>query len=233
MFDIQVENPPCSAKFDQHPNLLNDPRFSACGVLAPQGKADLMFVESMVYHMSENGRIAVLLPSGTLFRGKQKKNGKNDAEYDIRRHLIKYLNVVDAIIGLPSKMFHGTKLPVIVMVLKKKRNGNSDNILFIDASKYFTPEKTMNVITDEDIDRIVDAYVNRFELAKFSHVTSLEEVAVKNDFNCNIPRYVDSFELESPVDINAQTAVIKKCTQEASVIEHELESFFKELGLEV
>lgn len=233
LFDIQVENPPYSAKFDQHPNLLNDPRFSACGVLAPQGKADLMFVESMVYHMSENGRIAVLLPSGTLFRGKQKKNGKNDAEYDIRRHLIEDLNVVDAIIGLPSKMFHGTKLPVIVMVLKKKRNGNSDNILFIDASKYFTPEKTMNVITDEDIDRIVDAYVNRSEIAKFSHVASLEEVAVKNDFNCNIPRYVDSFELESPVDINAQTAVIKKCTQEASVIEHELESFFKELGLEV
>ena len=232
LFDIQVENPPYSAKFDQNPKLLDDPRFSSCGVLAPQGKADLMFVESMVYHMSEDGRIAVLLPSGALFRGKQKKNGKNDAEYDIRRHLIEDLNVVDAVIGLPAKMFHGAKLPVIVMVLKKKRNGNSDNILFIDASKYFTPEKTMNVITDEDIDRIVDAYVNRSEIDKFSHVAYMDELE-RNDYNCNIPRYVDSFEKEETVDIDAQTALIKKCTEEVSAIEHELEPFFKELGLEV
>lgn len=183
--------------------------------------------------MSEDGRIAVLLPSGALFRGKQKKNGKNDAEYDIRRHLIENLNVVDAIIGLPAKMFHGAKLPVIVMVLKKKRNGNSDNILFIDASKYFTPEKTMNVITDEDIDRIMDAYINRSEIDKFSHVASLEEVCVENDYNCNIPRYVDSFEKEEVVNINAQTVAIKKYTEDAAIIEKELEGFFKELGLEV
>lgn len=231
-FDIQVENPPYSAKFDQNPKLLEDPRFSSCGVLAPQGKADLMFVESMVYHMADDGRIAVLLPSGALFRGKQKKDGKNDAEYDIRRHLIENLNVVDAIIGLPAKMFHGAKLPVVVMVLKKKRNGNSDNILFIDASKYFSPEKTMNVITDEDIERIYDTYVKRSEIDKFSHVASMDEI-IQNDYNCNIPRYVDSFEKEDPVDIDEQTRVIKKCTDDASTIEHELESYFKELGLEV
>ena len=232
MFDIQVENPPYSAKFDQNPKLLDDPRFSSCGVLAPQGKADLMFVESMVYHMSEDGRIATLLPNGALFRGKQKKNGKNDAEYDIRRHLIENLNVVDAIIGLPAKMFHGAKLPVIVMVLKKKRNGNSDNILFIDASKYFTPEKTMNVITDEDIDRIYQAYVNRTEIDKFSHVASMDEI-IRNDYNCNIPRYVDSFEKEETVDIDAQTATIKECTAKTDAIEKELAVYFKELGLEV
>ena len=232
MFDIQVENPPYSAKFDQSPKLLDDPRFSSCGVLAPQGKADLMFVESMVYHMSEDGRIAVLLPSGALFRGKQKKNGKNDAEYDIRRHLIENLNVVDAIIGLPAKMFHGAKLPVIVMVLKKKRNGNSDNILFIDASKYFTPEKTMNVITDEDIDRIVDAYVNRSEIDKYSHVAYMDELE-RNDYNCNIPRYVDSFEKEPPVDIDAQTKVIKDCDVQSAEIDKQLSVFLKELGLEV
>lgn len=231
-FDIQVENPPYSAKFDQNLKLLEDPRFSSCGVLAPQGKADLMFVESMVYHMADDGRIAVLLPSGALFRGKQKKDGKNDAEYDIRRHLIENVNVVDAIIGLPAKMFHGAKLPVVVMVLKKKRNGNSDNILFIDASKYFSPEKTMNVITDEDIERIYDAYVKRREIDKFSHVASMDEI-IQNDYNCNIPRYVDSFEKEDPVDIDEQTRIIKKCTDDASTIEHELESYFKELGLEV
>ena len=233
MFDVQVENPPYSAKYEQSQSLLTDPRFSSCGVLAPQSRADLMFVQSMVYHMSEDGRIAVLLPSGVLFRGKQKNNGKNDAEYNIRKHLIENLNVVDAIIGLPAKLFHGPKLPVIVMVLKKKRNGNSNNILFIDASKYFTPEKTMNVITDKDIDRIMEAYINRSEIEKFSHVADLEEVCVKNDFNCNIPRYVDSFEKEETIDINAQTAVIKKYAEEVSTVEHELGKFFRELGLEV
>ena len=233
MFDIQVENPPYSAKFDQSPKLLDDPRFSSCGVLAPQGKADLMFVESMVYHMSEDGRIAVLLPSGALFRGKQGKNGgKNDAEYDIRRHLIENLNVVDAIIGLPAKMFHGAKLPVIVMVLKKKRNGNSDNILFIDASKYFTQEKSMNVISDEDIDRIVDAYINRVEIDKFAHVAKLDEVRGQ-DYNCNIPRYVDSFEREAPIDIAAASLNIKNLSMESSQIEERIQAIFADLGLEV
>ncbi|ODM25768.1 type I restriction-modification system subunit M [Clostridium sp. Bc-iso-3] len=232
-FDVQVENPPYSAKFDQNPKLLDDPRFSSCGVLAPQGKADLMFVQSMVYHMAEDGRIAVLLPSGALFRGKQGKNGKkNDAEYDIRKHLIENLNVIDAIIGLPAKMFHGAKLPVIVMVLKKKRNGNKDNILFIDASKYFTPEKTMNVITGDDIDRIVDAYIARKDVDKFSHVASLDEIR-SNDYNCNIPRYVDSFEKEPEIDINEHTRKIKEYTSKSAEIEEKLESYFKELGLEV
>lgn len=232
LFDVQVENPPYSAKYDQNPKLLDDPRFSSCGVLAPQGKADLMFVESMTYHMAEDGRIAVLLPSGTLFRGKQGKNGKNDAEYDIRKHLIENLNVIDAVIGLPAKMFHGAKLPVVVMVLKKKRNGNSDNILFIDASKYFSQDKTMNIITDEDIDRIMDAYIKREDIDKFAHVATLDEVR-KNDYNCNITRYVDSFEKEEIVDIAAQMNAIKKCTNDAKDIEVKLNAFFKELGIEV
>ncbi len=232
-FDVQVENPPYSAKFDQNPKLLDDPRFSSCGVIAPQGKADLMFVQSMVYHMTDDGRIAVLLPSGALFRGKQGKNGKkNDAEYDIRKHLIDNLNVIDAIIGLPAKMFHGAKLPVVVMVLKKKRNGNSDNVLFIDASKYFTPEKAMNVITEEDIDRIVNAYIARENIDKFAHVACLDEIR-SNDYNCNIPRYVDTFEKEAPVDITEQTRIIHKCEEESAAINKELEAFFKELGLEV
>ena len=233
MFDIQVENPPYSAKFEQSPKLLDDPRFSSCGVLAPQGKADLMFVESMVYHMSEDGRIAVLLPSGALFRGKQgKKGGKNDAEYDIRRHLIENLNVVDAIIGLPAKMFHGAKLPVIVMVLKKKRNGNADNILFIDASKYFTQEKSMNVISDEDIDRIVNTYINRTEVDKFAHVAKLDEVR-GHDYNCNIPRYVDSFEREAPIDIAGASRNIKALSIESAQIEEKIQAVFADLGLEV
>lgn len=232
LFDIQVENPPYSAKFDQNKKLLDDPRYSSCGVLCPQGKADLMFVESMVYHMAEDGRIAVLLPSGALFRGKSKPNGKNDAEYDIRRHLIENLNVIDAIIGLPAKMFHGAKLPVIVMVLKKKRNGNSDNILFIDASKYYSPDKTMNIITEEDINRILNVYNERKDVEKFAHVATLDEIR-QNDYNCNIPRYVDSSETEEPIDVNEQLKLLKKYENESAKIDAQLISFFEELGLEV
>jgi type I restriction enzyme M protein len=232
LFDVQVENPPYSAKYPQNSKLLEDPRFSSSGVLAPQGKADLMFVESMVYHMAEDGRIACLLPSGALFRGKKKDNGKADAEYVIRRHLIENLNVVDAIIGLPANMFHGAKLPVIILVLKKKRSGNSDNILFIDASKHFTQGKSINFITDEDIDRIIKAYVERKDIEKFARVASLDEIKEK-DFNCNIPRYVDTAEQEILIDIEEQNAIIKDCDIKAAELDRKLEHFFKELGLEV
>lgn len=233
LFDVQVENPPYSAKYDQNPKLLDDPRFSSCGVLAPQGKADLMFVESMTYHMAEDGRVACLLPNGALFRGKRGKNGgKDEAEYSIRKHLIENLNVVDAIIGLPAKMFHGAKLPVIILVLKKKRNGNSDNVIFIDASKFFAPEKATNIITDEDIDRIVNAYVDRKNIDKFAYVATLDEIR-ENDYNCNIPRYVNTFEDEECIDINAENQKIKDCAVKANEIEKQLEAYFKELGLEV
>ena len=201
-------------------------------MIAPQGKADLMFVQSMVYHMSDDGRIAVLLPSGALFRGKKKTDGKSDAEYLIRKYLIDNLNVIDAIIGLPAKMFHGAKLPVCVVVLKKKRNGNSDNILFIDASKYFKPEKTMNIITDEDIDRIVNTYIDRTDIDKFAHVASIDEIR-NNDFNCNITRYVDSFEKEPLINIEEESRKIQKFSLESEEIENEIREYFKELGLEV
>lgn len=231
LFDIQVENPPYSAKFDQSSSLLEDPRFSSCGVMCPQGKADLMFLESMVYHMSEDGRIAVLLPSGALFRGKRKPNGKIEPEYAIRKYLIDNLNVVDAIIGLPAKMFHGAKLPVVVVVLKKKRGENSNNVFFIDASKYFTFEKTMNIITDEDIDRIVDAYTKRVDIPKFAHKASLEEIR-KNDYNCNIPRYVDSSEEEERVDLASEIRTIKELDKNSVEIEKALNDFYKQFHLE-
>ncbi|MCR5786400.1 MAG: type I restriction-modification system subunit M [Acholeplasmatales bacterium] len=231
LFDIQVENPPYSAKFDQSKTLLDDPRFSSCGAICPQGKADLMFVESMVYHMAEDGRIAVLLPSGALFRGKEKPNGKTDAEFLIRKYLIDNLNVIDAIIGLPAKMFHGAKLPVVVVVLKKNRGLNENNILFIDSSKYFKPEKTMNIITDEDIDRIINAYIARKDIPKFAHVATMEEIK-KNNYNCNIPRYVDSFEKEPDINIDEQTKTIKALRNKEKDLANKLSAFFEELGLE-
>ncbi len=232
LFDVQVENPPYSAKYEQNPALLEDPRFSSCGVMAPQNKADLMFLESMVYHMSEDGRIAVLLPSGALFRGKKKKDGKSDAEYLIRKYLIDNLNVIDAIIGLPAKMFHGAKLPVCVVVLKKKRNGNSNNILFIDASKYYEIEKTMNIISDKDIDRIIDTYTKRIDIEKFSHVAHLDEIK-NNDYDCNITKYIDNFEEEEEIDIVNCLNNLSQLEKESNEIDLEVAKYFKELGLEV
>lgn len=229
LFDVQVENPPYSAKFDQSSSLLDDPRFSSCGVITPQGKADLMFLQSMTYHMADDGRIAVLLPIGALFRGTYKENGKSDAEYIIRKHLIDNLNIIDAIIGLPPKMFHGAKLPVCVMVLKKKRNGNSDNILFIDASKYFSIEGQMNVITEEDTDRIVNAYIQRKNIDKYAYVATLDEIR-RNKYDCNIPLYVDSSEKETEINVGSKAKSIDEIDERLSEIHERLNSCFVELG---
>lgn len=231
LFDVQVENPPYSAKFDQNKKLLDDPRYSSCGVLCPQGKADLMFVESMVYHMAEDGRIAVLLPSGAMYRGKKKKNGLEEAEYSIRKHLIENLNVVDAVIGLPANMFHGAKLPVVVMILRKKRNGNSNNIMFIDASKYFSAERNMNVLTNKDIDRIVDAYVNRSDIDKFARVVSLDEIK-RNKFNLNIRKYVDTFDKERTIEIHSIASEVNKLDIKSDEVLKKLNPYFREIGIE-
>ena len=193
LFDVQVSNPPYSAPNSaSDPSYLDDPRYSACGVLAPKTKADMQFLEHMVYHMGEDGRIAVLLPHGVLFRGA--------AEEKIRRWLIESQNVLDAVIGLPANLFHGTGIPVAVLVCKRKRNGNSDNILFIDASKGFEKGKDQNVLRDEDIDRIVNAYIDRKDVPKYAHVATMEEIRA-NDYNLNIPRYVDIADKEKEISL--------------------------------
>lgn len=132
-FRVQVANPPYSAKWSADMKFMEDPRFNEYGKLAPKSKADFAFVQHMVYHMDEDGRAVVLLPHGVLFRGA--------AEEVIRKHLIQKLNVLDAVIGLPANLFFGTGIPVCVLVLKRERNGNANNILFIDASKDFEAGK--------------------------------------------------------------------------------------------
>ncbi len=132
---VQVCNPPYSLKWDAKEEFLDDPRYSGVDKLAPKSHADFAFLQHMVYHMDEDdGRVAVLLPYGVLFRG--------GAEEDIRKWLICTINRLDAVIGLPADLFHGTSIPVVVLVLKSKRNGNSDNILFIDASRDFIKGKS-------------------------------------------------------------------------------------------
>lgn len=222
-FDVQVSNPPYSAHYNNSPSLLDDPRYASAGVLAPKTKADLAFVEHMVYHMADDGRIAVLLPHGVLFRG--------SSELAIRKYFINKLNVLDAVIGLPANMFHGTSIPVACLVFKKNRDDHPSDILFIDASKYYSSGKNMNYITDEDINRIVDAYKERKDIEKFAHVATMDEIT-ENDYNLNIPRYVDTFEKEEEIDLSEVANEIKKINAEIKKANDELRPYFNELGLE-
>ena len=147
-----------------------------------------------------------------------------------RKYIIKDLNRLDAVIGLPANLFHGTGIPVCVLVLKSKRNGNSGNILFIDASKEFKAGKNQNVLEQEHIDKIVDAYAKRVDVDKFAHVADMSEI-IENGYNLNIPRYVDTFEEEEPVDLDAVKAQIKTLDSETKAAIDKAESFMRQLGL--
>ena len=221
---IQVCNPPYSLKYDANPVLLDDPRYSGVGKLAPKSHADYAFVQHMIYHMDDSdGRVAVLLPHGVLFRG--------GAEEDIRKYIVKDLNRLDAVIGLAPNLFHGTSIPVCILVLKSNRNGNSNNILFIDASKDFVKGKNQNELSDEHIEKIVDAYKERKDIDKFAHVASMDEI-IANDYNLNIPRYVDTSEDEEEIDLEEVTKSIKDIDKEIEDVAAELKKSFDELGLE-
>jgi len=222
-FSIQLANPPYSANWDPGQAQMEDDRFSQYGKLAPKSKADLAFVQHMVHHMDEDGRVAVLLPHGVLFRGA--------AEEVIRRYLIEKLNVLDAVIGLPANLFYGTGIPVCVLVFKQNRNGNADNILFIDASKEYRSGKNQNELLDEHIDRIVDAYHDRKDIERFCHVASMAEIA-ENGFNLNIPRYVDTSEPVPEIDLQEVSGKIRETNDEIEKVSAELAESFKLLGLE-
>lgn len=222
-FRVQVANPPYSANWSADAKFLEDERFNEYGKLAPKSKADFAFVQHMISHMDDDGRIAVLLPHGVLFRGA--------AEETIRKYIIEKLNILDAVIGLPANLFFGTGIPVCVLVLKKNRNANSNNILFIDASKEFEAGKNQNILRDCDIDKIVETYEKRAEVEKYSHVATMEEIA-ENGFNLNIPRYVDTFEKEEEIDLNAVSSDIKQLQSEIKEINAELKPYFDELGLD-
>ena len=222
-YTVQVANPPYSTNWSANSKFLDDERFSAYGKLAPKSAADFAFVQHMIYHMDTDGRIAVLLPHGVLFRG--------NAEETIRKYIVKDLNYLDAVIGLPANCFQGTSIPVCCLVLKRERNGNSNNICFIDASKYYTQGKAQNSISQEDIDRIVNAYTERKDIDKFCHIATMEEIE-ENDYNLNIPRYVDTFEPEPEVDLQEVANDIRKVQTEIKDIDKDLKPFFDELGLD-
>ena len=199
-FEAIVANPPFSAKWTASPLFMNDERFSAYGKLAPSSKADFAFVQHMLHQLDENGTMAIVLPHGVLFRG--------GAEGHIREYLIKEKNCLDAVIGLPANIFYGTGIPTCILVLKKKRT-DAKSILFIDASQHYEKVKTQNVLRTEDIDKIISTYENRTEEEKYSYIADLNEVA-NNDYNLNIPRYVDTFEEEEEIVLDNICSALKK-----------------------
>ena len=220
-FDAVVANPPFSAEWSAADKFNNDDRFSKAGRLAPRKTADYAFILHMIYHLNEGGTMACVAPHGVLFRG--------NAEGVIRRFLIEKKNYIDAIIGLPANIFYGTSIPTCILVMKKCRK-EDDNILFIDASKEFEKVKTQNKLRPQHIQKIVDTYRERKEIEKYSHLATLQEVA-DNDYNLNIPRYVDTFEEEEPIDIKAVMAEIKELEAKRAELDKEIEVYLKELGI--
>lgn len=187
--DAVVSNPPYSQAWNSA-DKETDPRYAGYG-LAPKGKADYAFLLHDLYHIKPDGIMTIVLPHGVLFRGGE--------EGEIRKNLIEK-NKIDTIIGLPANIFYGTGIPTIIMVLKQKRT-NTD-VLIIDASKGFVKEGKNNKLRASDIKRIVDVVTGRESIEKFSRVVSRDEIRT-NDYNLNIPRYVDSSEAAESWDIYA------------------------------
>ncbi|HBI6506873.1 TPA: type I restriction-modification system subunit M [Listeria monocytogenes] len=193
LFDAVVMNPPYSLANWNKSNLkVSDPRFEIAGVLPPDSKGDFAFLLHGLYHLGQTGTMAIVLPHGVLFRG--------GTEGEIRKRLLNK-NYIDTIIGLPGNLFTNTGIPVCVLILKKNR-AISEPVLVIDASRNFIKVGKQNELQEKDIARIVDTYVERAEKAGYSHLASREEI-VENDYNMNIPRYVESIDKEIPHDVDA------------------------------
>jgi type I restriction enzyme M protein len=218
-FDVVVANPPFSLDKWGADDAENDPYKRFVYGIPPKSKGDYAFVEHMVASANENGTVAVVLPHGVLFRGA--------SEGKIRKGLIDD-NYLDAVVGLPQNLFFGTGIPACILVFNKNKKTN--DVIFIDASKEFESGKNQNVLRDLDIEKIAETYNERKEIEKYSHIASLEEIK-ENDYNLNIPRYVDTFEEEEPVDLNQVKEDISKIEIELKTIQKEMDKYLDELGL--
>ena len=215
-FDGVLMNPPYSAKWSASSGFMDDPRFSPFGKLAPKSKADFAFLLHGYYHLKQdNGVMAIVLPHGVLFRG--------NAEGTIRKALLEE-GAIDTVIGLPANIFFNTSIPTTVIILKKNRTNR--DVYFIDASKEFDKGKNQNIMTDAHIEKILNAYRSREDMDKFAHLASFEEI-VENDYNLNIPRYVDIFEEE---EVEPLTEIVAKINQTNATIESQTASLLDMLG---
>lgn len=216
-FDMVLMNPPYSAKWSAASGFLQDERFSDFGVLAPKSKADYAFLLHGLYHLKSNGTMAIVLPHGVLFRGA--------AEGKIREKLLRSGNIY-AVIGLPANLFYNTSIPTCIVVLKKHRDGR--DVLFIDASKKFDKGKKQNTMSGEHIDAVLKLYADRKTVEKEACLASFEEIE-KNDFNLNIPRYVDTFEKEEEIDLKEVLGEMKGIEAEMAKVQGDLAAQVQEL----
>lgn len=215
--DTVIMNPPYSLKWQPQEEMLKEPRFKDFDVLAPKSKADYAFILTGLNDLSENGTMAIILPHGVLFRG--------NTEGKLRQKIIE-MNYLDAVIGLPEKAFLNTDIPTVVLIFKKKRQVG--DVLFIDASKEFTKEKAHNKIEDKHISKILHAYHERNDIDKFAHVASSNEIK-ENEYNLNIPRYVDTFEPEPVKPLHEIMADMQELDEEITHTSQELSVMLQEL----
>ena len=218
-FDVVVANPPFSLDKWGAEDLAEDHYRRFEYGLPPKSKGDYAFVEHMLASLNAEGRMGVVLPHGVLFRGA--------SEGKIRKAIIEE-NLLDAVIGLPANLFFGTGIPATILLFKKGRT--TTDILFIDASREFDKDKNQNSISEEHIAKILKTYQERKELEKYAHVATLEEIQ-ENDYNLNIPRYVDTFEEEEPVDMEETKANISKIESELAEVKKQMQGYLEELGL--
>ncbi len=224
-FEAVVANPPFSALWKGNANPLNntDERFSQFGKLAPKSKADYAFVLHMIHQLADNGTMATVVPHGVLYRAA--------AERVIRKYLISELNYLDAVIGLPANIFYGTGIPTCILVFKKCREVD-DNVVFIDASgdNHFIKNGNQNELRDEDVIELIKTYRKRETKDKYSYVATLEEIA-KNDYNLNIPRYVDIFEEEDEIDLQEVSKRLISIDDDLNDVNELITNFCSELGI--
>ena len=218
-FELIVSNPPYSIKWagDDNPLLINDPRFAPAGVLAPKSKADLAFIMHSLSWLASNGTAAIVCFPGILYRG--------GAEKKIRQYLIDN-NFIDCIIQLPSNLFFGTSIATCIMVLKK--NKADSKTLFIDASGECVKVTNNNRLTPENIERIVDTFAGRAEVAHFSHLAAYEEIR-EQEYNLSVSTYVEQEDTREVIDITALNAEIEKIVAREQVLREEIDKIIGEI----
>ena len=180
----------------------------------------MAFIQHMLFQLDDNGTAAVVVPHGVLFR--------RSSEGHIREHIIREMNALDAVIGLPANLFFGTGIPAAILVFKKCRE-DSENVLFIDASNEYEKGKNQNNLLDEHVEKIINTLASRETIDKYSYLAPLSQIA-ENDYNLNIPRYVDTFEEEDEIDLAAVLAEREVIERRVEALDGKMAGYLKELG---
>ncbi|MBA1146668.1 type I restriction-modification system subunit M [Ectothiorhodospiraceae bacterium WFHF3C12] len=219
LFDVVAANPPFSLDKWGHEGAGDDPYGRFRRGVPPKTKGDYGFILHMIETLKPGtGRMGVVVPHGVLFRG--------SSEGKIRKQLVEE-NLLDAVIGLPEKLFYGTGIPAAILVFRQDKT--DENVLFVDASREFRAGKNQNALSEENIRKIVETYAARTDVDKYAHLATPKEIA-ENDFNLNIPRYVDTFEEEKEIDLIAVRTEREQLKEKLAALEQEMDGYLKELG---